>query len=417
MIDKWKRTLCLLTTFVLLFLTGCKNIQTGNRTEDRTEGTTREQIQESTQQNNVEEATRADESETDNLDDVTLDGMSRDIMASMTLEEKVGQLIFTGMDGLTDNSSLRPGGVILYSKNMLNQKKTKKLIADLQEDSRIPLFVGTEEAGGDNSRIASVKGMKIESQPSSAALAAAKDIAKVEDAAAAIASYMKELGFNLNFAPSANLAQEGNSSILGENSYGSDGKKTGEFLAVFVKGLQENGIISVLSPFPGLGAAVEDTRKGPVDITKTINELRKTELVPFAAGIETGADFVQVGHASYSAIMGKRIPASLSKLMVTEVLKKELRYDGLIITDSMHERAITDVYTVDEAAVKAVKAGVDMLLYPGEEAVEAFESVLQAVEEGEIEESRIEESVLRILRKKLERGIIPEDTDLIDTKN
>lgn len=417
MIDKWKRTLCLLTAFVLLFLTGCGNIQSESRTEDMTEGTTKEQIQESTQQNNVEEATTADESETDNLDDVTLDGMSRDIMASMTLEEKVGQLIFTGMDGLTDNSSLRPGGVILYSKNMSNQKKTKKLIADLQENSRIPLFVGTEEAGGDNSRIASVKGMKIESQPSSAALAATKDIAKVEDAAVAIASYMKELGFNLNFAPSANLAQEGNSTILGENSYGSDGKKTGEFLAVFVEGLQENGVISVLSPFPGLGAATEDTRKGPVDITKTINELRKTELVPFAAGIEAGVDFVQVGHASYSAIMGKRTPASLSKLMVTEVLKKELRYDGLIIMDSMNERAITDVYTVDEAAVKAVKAGADMLLYPGEEAVEAFESILQAIEEGELEQSRIEESVLRILRKKLERGIIPEDTDLIDTKN
>lgn len=417
MIDEWKRTLCLLMAFVLLFLAGCGITQSENRTEDKAEETTKEQIRENTQQNTVEETTTASESETDNLDDVTLDGMSRDILASMTLEEMVGQLIFTGMDGIADNNSFHPGGVILYSKNMSNQKKTKKLIANLQTNSRIPLFVGTEEAGGDNSRIASVKGMKIPNQPSSASLAATKDIAKVEDAAVTIASYMKELGFNLNFAPSANLAQEGNSTILGENSYGTDGKKASEFLAVFVEGLQENGIISVLSPFPGLGAANEDTRKGPVDITKTINELRKTELVPFAAGIEAGADFIQVGHASYSAIMGKRTPASLSKLMVTEVLKKELQYDGLIITDSMNERAITDVYTVDEAAVKAVKAGVDMLLYPGEEAEAAFEAILQAVEEGDIEESRIKESVKRILRKKLERGIIPKDTNLIDAKN
>lgn len=417
MFHKWKYVLfvCVVFNLLVFCLSACKS----DTEEEKSETTTQTTEQENTEQDSSEEMTTEEisDDESSGIDQVTLDGMSRDILAGMTLEEKVGQLFFVGKEALTEEMTWQPGGIILYSKNMKNQKQTKKMIEEFQSNAKIPLFIGTQEAGGEDSRIASVKGMKIKPQPSSAKLAAANDTSKTEEAADTIAAYMKELGFNVNFAPSANLVEEENSTLFGENTYGSDKKLVSELTSLFIEGMQKNDVCAVLSPFPGQGATKEDTRKGPVDISRTINELRKTEFVPFSAGIKTGVDFIQVGHASYSAVMENQTPASLSKLMVTEILRKELGFDSIIITDSMNEKAITDHYTTEEASVQAIKAGVDMLLYPGEEVDDAYQAILEAVEEGKIEESAIEESVFQILRVKIQRGIIPENTDLIDTKN
>ena len=365
------------------------------------------------------------------VDTVTLDGMTRDILKNMTLEEKVGQMFVFGLDTLrTDGKTgktkkvtksienmmevYRPGGIILYSKNMKNQKQTKQLISDLQANTRVPLFIGTEESGGENGRIASVSGMKVEEYSDLSTLGENGNENATYDTAAGIASYMKELGFNVNFAPSADLAEEESDTSIKENSFGTDENTVSKLVSAFVKGTQDTGISSVLSTFPGLGAATGDTRKGAVDITKTISQLRKTEFVPFTAGIKAGVDFIMVGHSSYSSITENQTPASLSKLMVTEVLRKELQYDSIIITESMNERAITDVYSVTNSVVKAVKAGADMLLYPGESGKKAYQAVLSAVKSGKITESRIEESVTRILKVKIKRGLISLDTGLIE---
>lgn len=411
----WVGFLCL-----ILLLTGCD---------------LKKEPEATTQETSVEESTKEElENNEGELDEVTLDGMSRDILSGMTREEKVGQMFFVGLSTLsteknngtiravtddvkTNLKQLKPGGVILYSKNMKNQKQTQKLTSDLQENSRIPLFVGTEEAGGVNSRIASVNGMKVEVSPSSAKLGTDGDEGVVFDTAARIGSYMKNLGFNVNFAPCANLTQEETQADQNENSYGSEPKTVGTMASAFINGLHSFGVMAVMNPFPGLGAAKEDTRKGTVDITKTINELRKSELIPFSAGIRQGVDFISVGHASYSSIMGNRTPASLSKLMVTEVLRKELKYESVILTDSMNERAITETYSVEDAAIKAINAGADMLLYPQESGKDAYEAVLAAVNDGSVDESRIEESVLRILKLKIKQGLISSDTDLISSEN
>lgn len=366
------------------------------------------------------------------VDSVTLDGMTRDILKNMTLEEKVGQMFVFGLDTLrTDGKTAKtkkitksienmmevysPGGIILYAKNMKNPEQTKTLIEGLQENTRIPLFVGTEEAGGDNSKIATLAGMEIEEADTIDELLHSVNEQDVFDGASAIAAYMKELGFNVNFAPSANLNEEEIVDSAGETSFGTDAKTVAKMATAFIEGTQDGGVSSVLSTFPGISLSQGDTRKGAVDITKTISELRKTEFVPFTAGIKAGVDFVMVGHASYSSITESQTPASLSKLMVTEILRKELQYDGIIISDSMNKKALTDSYTDAEGAVKAVKAGVDMMLYPGESGKKAYQAVLSAVKSGEIDEAGIDESVSRILKVKIKRGLIPLDTELIDS--
>lgn len=368
--------------------------------------------------------------ETETIDDVTLDGMSMDILKGMSTEEKVGQMLFVGLDSIrTDGktgtltslkketeksvTTLSPGGIILYSKNMKTQEQTKEMIGTLQEWSRIPLFIGSEEEGGKTSRIASVKGMKIKAGPEAKELGEAGDSQKVQEEGSRIGAYMKDLGFNLNFAPVADVAAEEEQKILDGRSYGTDSKQVSDMVEETVKGIQSQNVSAVLKYFPGQGSLKEDTHKGSVDVAKTIKELRETEFVPFQAGIEAGADFVMVGHASYSLVTGNQTPASLSSLILSEILRNELRFQSVIITDSMNMKAITEVYSSSDAAVKAIEAGADMILCP-DNGKEIYEGILQAVKEGKIEEDRINESVLRILKVKIKREIIPRDTDLIE---
>lgn len=230
------------------------------------------------------------------------------------------------------------------------------MTAKLQETSKIPLFIGTDEEGGEASRIASVKKMNIESVEDAQTVGKTGDSEKARETGSAIGSYIKELGFNLNFAPVADVKEQEENSILEKRSYSEDPKVAAEMVKGFVGGIQSENVSSVLKYFPGQGAFTDNTHKGAVDVQKSITELRNTEFKPFSAGIEAGADFVMVGHASYSAVTENQTPASLSKLIVSEILRNELRFDSVVITDSMNMKAITDLYEMEEAAVKAIQA-------------------------------------------------------------
>ena len=368
--------------------------------------------------------------ETGEVDDVTLDGMSREILSNMTINEKVGQMIFAGLDSLkgkeaqgkaekltggmeNELKSLKPGGIILYSKNMKDQKQVKKLIGQLEEASSIPLFIGVDEEGGEASRAASVKKMQIDPAKSAQEIGETNSREEAVKAGTQIGTYLAELGFNLDFAPVVDVKKEKEDKLLANRSFGTDPELVGNLAAGFVTGIQQEDVSAVLKYFPGQGSLEADTHKGAADIEKTIKELRQTELKPFTAGIEAGADVVMAGHASCSLITGNQTPSSMSELMVTEILRKELRFESVIITDSMNMKAILDMYAVEDAAVKAVKAGVDMLLCP-DNGQEVYNGILQAVNDGKIKEKQIDTSVLRILKLKIKRGIIPQNTDLIE---
>ena len=414
---------------VILFMVSC-----GKKAE---ENTTASVEQEETGTEAQEEGTTAtEESATaekgepseEKPDSVTTDGMSRDILANMTLEEKVGQMFFFGMDSLrTDGKTKKtkklsesmgevleeyqPGGIFLYSKNMKSGKQTEKLIKDLQSHGKIPMLIGTEERGTKDSKISTLSGMKVKDKEEIAKLLSSLQETEVEKGASMVASYMKELGFHVNFLSGiGEETEEKDSQEEAELSY----EEQTNWVQAFIRGTQKEGISTMLFPFPEGFLREGDTRKGSLDIEETISELRKKEFQVFEGAISEKVDLITMGHASFSLITENQTPASLSKLMTTEILRKELRYDSIIITDSMNKKAITDVYSVSDAAVKAVQAGADMLFYPGAEGQEAYEAVLTAVKDGKIEESQIEESVMRILRVKIGQGLITMDSELIE---
>lgn len=195
-----------------------------------------------------------------------------------------------------------------------------------------------------------------------------------------------------------------NNTVIGSRAFGTDPEKVAEMVAACVKGFRDSGMVCTLKHFPGHGDTEEDSHYGEAKSWKTLDELRTCELRPFQAGIEAGASMIMVGHITLPNVT-EEIPATLSHDIVTGILREEMKYNGIIITDSMAMGAIANLYSSDEAAVKAIQVGCDMILMPYqlESAINGIET---AVNSGDITEERIEESVLRILKVKLEAGII-----------
>ena len=167
-----------------------------------------------------------------------------------------------------------------------------------------------------------------------------------------------------------------------------------------LKGMKDTGVIGVLKHYPGHGATTADTHTGYASTDATLEEMKGNELVSFIEGIRSGAEVIMVAHISCPGITGDTVPASLSKQMITDILRTDLGYQGIVITDALNMGAIAQEYTSGEAAVLAINAGADMLLMPVD-FHEAYEEVLFAMQSGEISETRIEESLKRILSLKL----------------
>ena len=185
--------------------------------------------------------------------------------------------------------------------------------------------------------------------------------------------------------------------VIRTRAYSDDFFQAAELVAAAVEGFHAGGVVCTLKHFPGHGDTVSDSHYGAAYVTKSLEELRQEELLPFRAGIEAGADMVMIGHLTVPAL--DTMPAPFSHAVVTELLREELGFTGVVITDALEMGALGD-YTSGEIAVLAVQAGVDLLLCPGDPA-EALGALSQAVKEGELSRERIDESVLRILRMKL----------------
>ena len=196
----------------------------------------------------------------------------------------------------------------------------------------------------------------------------------------------------------ADVILEGNS-IIGDRSFGSNAGDDAAMVSACVEGLQEGDVSACLKHFPGLGSTTEDTHEGMATSEKTKEDFETTDFLSFQGGIDAGADFVMVSHLSVPNITGDNTPSSLSDKMITDILRGELGFNGIVITDAMDMKAVTDYYTSDEAAVKALQAGADMILMP-EDFEAAYQGVLDAVNNGTLSEERINESLQRIYRVK-----------------
>ena len=337
------------------------------------------------------------------------------LLSQMTLHEKVCQMLvvtpesITGVEavtaaGDTTKKALQamPVGGILYSKpNLRSKEQVKTMLQNTQSYSAIPLMFTCDEEGGRVNRLMSTLnttmiGPMLDYKDQGAETAYKN--------ACTIASDMSALGFNADMAPVADVWSNPENTVIGDRAYSDDFQQAAVLVASAVEGFHAGGVATALKHFPGHGDTSEDTHYGAVFITKTLEEIREKELLPFRAGIQADSDMVMIGHLILSDIDDQ--PAPFSHKIVTELLRQELGFDGVIITDGLQMKAMTDFYSDGAIACSAVKAGVDMLLCPAnpEEAAAALED---AVINGDLTESRIEESVLRILKMKKERGMIP----------
>ena len=332
-------------------------------------------------------------------------------ISEMPLEDKVAGLFIVKPEVITGVSTVTRagdgtrealdkhavGGLVYSKKNILDKEQLTEMLSNTVSMSRYPIFLGVEEEGGSASQVAA-SSIEVIQVGDMSAVGEAGDASQAYETGMTLGNYLKELGFNLDFAPVADVA-DADSSKLGERVFGADAQAVRDMVSNVVEGIEGVGVSSCLKHFPGIGEAEGDTHAGRVETTRTLDEMRNSEFLPFKAGIEAGADFVMVGHITASAVDEEAVPSSLSKVIMTDVLRNELGFQGVIITDALDVGAITEYYTSEQAAVMAIEAGADMLFMP-EDFSAAYDALLTAVQEGTISEERINESLERIYRVK-----------------
>lgn len=339
------------------------------------------------------------------------------LLSEMTLEEKVYQMFIvtpeqlTGVSKVTAAGNLTKqklkqypvGGLVYFSANLVSRNQTKTMLTKVQkyanEIEGVDLFLCVDEEGGRVARVANNKAFRVKNVGPMANVSSEKE---AYDCGETIGAYLSELGFNVNFAPDADVLTKSGSVVIGDRSFGSDAVLVTKYAVAYSNGLHANGIMSTFKHFPGHGATEADTHEGYAYTNATYEELMATELQPFSAAQVCGVDLVMVAHISAPNVVGDDTPCSLSEKMITGILRTDLGYDGLVITDAMNMGAIAKNYDSGIAAKMAVKAGVDMILMPNDFQA-AYSGLYTAVRSGEISEERIDESVRRILTAKISK--------------
>lgn len=323
---------------------------------------------------------------------------AEEILGGMTLEEKVGQMFVVN----TANLEYSAGGVILFAADVHSAAQVKTYNANVQANSKYGMLIGTDQEGGIVDRLQNAGVTRFGNM---ATIGATGDASKAYNVGVTYGKEMKALGFNVDFAPVADVNTNPNNPVIGVRSFGSDAGLVSKMVAAEVKGLQENGVAATLKHFPGHGDTSTDSHTGAVSVQSDLARLRAVELLPFKAGIDAGADMVLSAHIKLPNVDSSGLPATMSKKILTDILRGELEFDGVIITDSLGMGAISNYYSTEQVVMNCVSAGVDMMLMPVNY-VAAHGALLKYVQDGKISEDRIDESVLRILNLKLKLGAL-----------
>lgn len=342
---------------------------------------------------------------------------ARMIMRQMTDEEKIGQLLIVAPEDLTGEritnvlsdpsciARLPVGGVILYGQNIASEMQLKTLIQDLNGGANAaglyPLFIAVDEEGGSVARVAHKIGLETGASPTETGASGQSQMAYQNGRI--IGHYLNEYGFNLNFAPVADVLI-GKAPDLEGRTYGTDAQFVAEMALNMASGLQEEGIIPCYKHFPGHGALDKNAHYAQVRHNRSLTEMKQNELIPFQAAIDNGAEMIMLSHLTASAV-DKQYPVPMSSLIVTGLLREEMGFDGVVITDALRMNALREGQTLKAAVIRMLNAGVDILLAPGD-GVQVFGIIKEAVKDGKITMERIEESVARVLALKIKSGLI-----------
>ena len=340
------------------------------------------------------------------------------VLDSMTLEEKVNQLFMitpealTGVgtviqagDGTREALAEHPvGGLIYFAQNLKDPDQTRTMLENTQEyasaRSGFPIFLSVDEEGGQVARVGSNPSFGVPEIGNMSEVGAGGDTQEAYETGSTIGAYLKDLGFNMDAAPDADVLTNPANEVVKYRSFGSDPELVSRMAAAELKGLNDQGIIGMYKHFPGHGGTTADSHEGYVYVEENLEELKSGALVPFQDGADNGLRVIMVSHIACPEVTGDNTPATLSRQLVTDLLREDMGFDGLVITDALNMGAITEQYSSGEAAVAALNAGVDMLLMPADFQA-AYDGVMAALENGELTEERIDESVRRILEIKL----------------
>lgn len=342
----------------------------------------------------------------------------QNIVDSMSLEEKVAQLFLVQPEAIVDIGTATAagdatkqainktpvGGFVYFSDNLQSEQQVQDMLRNVQKYSEdrigLPAFLSVDEEGGTVARVASTGRFDVTDVGDMAKIGASGDVQQARQAGETIGSYLSELGFNLDFAPDADVLTNPDNTVVKKRSFGSDPRVVSDMSLAVAQGLAQHQVYSVYKHFPGHGATAGDTHQGYAYTDKTLDELKQSELIPFENAIQNNAAFIMAAHISAPRVTGDDTPASLSKTMITDILRGQMGYDGIVVTDAMNMGAVTEQYTSAQAAVKALQAGTDLVLMP-EDFQEAYQGVLDAVKDGTLTEQRINESVTRIVKVKV----------------
>ena len=343
----------------------------------------------------------------------------------MTINEKIGQMLmpdFRNWNGQNVTKMLPEieqliqeyhlGGVILFRENVVTTEQTARLVAEYQEATeKHGLLMTIDQEGGIVTRLQSGTDM-----PGNMALGATRSPEIAHDVGQVIGQELNALGINMNLAPVLDVNNNSDNPVIGVRSIGESPELVAEIGIAYTKGLQSTGVAATAKHFPGHGDTAVDSHLGLPEVPHDKERLMEVELYPFQKAMEANIDAIMTAHVTFPKIDDTKViskkdgteislPATLSYKVLTELMREEMGYEGVIITDALNMLAIADHFGSVDAVIRSVKAGTDIILMPvGLEAV--VNGLLEAVESGELSEERIEESVKRILKLKIERGIV-----------
>lgn len=334
-----------------------------------------------------------------------------EIVSGMTLNEKIGQMILAGITGTTMDTNTRNlitqynvGGIIFYKNNLVNPWQAVQLVNQIKavNATNLPLLLSVDEEGG---RITRLPGGLV-NLPSNQQIGVVNNQKFSYKVGAILGEELKSFGLNMDFAPVLDINSNPNNPVIGDRSFGDNAKLVSRLGIQTMKGIQSQNIIATIKHFPGHGDTSVDSHLELPIVNKSLKELKELELIPFERTIKKGADVVMVAHILLPQLDPQN-PASMSKTVMSDILRNQLDFEGVIITDDMTMRAITDHFDIGRAAMESVKSGSDIILvgHHYKNVVETISSLKSAVQKGEISEQRINESVARIIALKRKYGI------------
>ncbi len=372
-----------------------------------------------TRHDSNKEETKGVKKDDEKSEEDILEELVQNYMDQMTAEEKAAQLFIIPPEDLMKDvetvtaagettqkaiSQIPVGGFIYLDKNLNSFGQVKTMLENVQtysmERSNLPMFLSVDEEGGTVARIGGSGKFDVPEIEDMSVIGARGDVDEAYEVGRTIGAYLKDMGFNVDFAPVADVLTNAENQVVKKRAFGSEPALVISMAAAVAEGLEEQGVCPVYKHFPGHGGTSADTHEGYAYIDKTIEELEGLDLIPFREVINNGAKVIMVAHISLPNVTGNDAPASMSPEIITNLLRIRLQYDGLVVTDALNMGAVTSQYSSAEAAVQTILAGSDLILMP-DNFEEAYQGVLHAVGDGTITRERLDESLERILKVKV----------------